>query len=85
MGAVIAEGMCCCFMCCCKDISDALKRFLGPQRVTKIFYLFLVVVFTVPAIVVFFYLNKWQLFTNYFSWMQCPQASGGYEGDYEAG
>jgi hypothetical protein len=59
-------------MCCCKDISDALKRWLGPQRVTKVFYLFLVVVFTVPAIAVFFYLNRWQSFINYFSWMQCP-------------
>lgn len=77
MGALIAEGLCCCFACCCKDISDALKRLLGPERVTKVFYLFLVVIITAPAVVVMFYLNKWQGFANYFKWMQCPESSGG--------
>ena len=79
MYALVAEGMCCCFACCCKDISDALKRLLGPQKVTKIFYLFLVIAFTVPSIVILFYLNEWKSFINYFSWLQCPPESGGYQ------
>ena len=77
MGSLIAQGACCCFACCCKDISEAFKRLLGPQRVTKLFYFFLVIIFTIPAIIIFFYLNQWSAFTKYFSWMQCPESSGG--------
>ena len=78
MGALIAQGLCCCFSCCCQGVSDALQRWLGPQKVTKIFYLFLVVIFTVPAIVVLFFLNKWDTFTSKFDWLvRCPESSGG--------
>lgn len=58
MATLIAQGVCCCFACCCQECSDALKRWLGPEKVTKVFYLFLVAVFTIPAIVILFYLNK---------------------------
>ena len=78
MSYLIAQGICCCFGCCCESISDALKRLLGPQKVTKIFYLFLVAVFTIPAIVILFYLNDIQSFIEYFDWLRCPDASGGY-------
>lgn len=77
MATIVAEGICCCFACCCKDISNALTRWLGPQRVAKVFYLCLVMVFTIPALVMLFYLNQIQWFINYFSWMTCPQSSGG--------
>lgn len=77
MGSIIASGMCCCFSCCCQECSVSLKRWLGIERVTKIFYLFVVVGFTIPAMVVFFLLNHWQAFVNYFSdWIKCPQSSG---------
>jgi len=58
MGTLIAQGVCCCFACCCKDISDALSRLLGPERVTKVYYLFLVMVFSIPAIAALFYIHK---------------------------
>ncbi len=83
MATLIAEGMCCCFALCCKDISEALKRWLGPERVTKVFYLFLVIVITVPAIAIMFYLNEWSSFRSYFSWLSCPASSGGYLCWYE--
>lgn len=62
MATLIAQGLCCCFSCCCQEISDALKRLLGPEKVTKVFYLFLVVIFTVPTIVILFFLNDIQPF-----------------------
>jgi hypothetical protein len=62
MATLIAQGLCCCFSCCCQEISDALKRLLGPEKVTKVFYLFLVVIFTVPTIVILFFLNDIQSF-----------------------
>lgn len=50
---------------------------MGIERVTKIYYFVLVVVFVVPAIFVFFFLNKWQAFISYFSeWIKCPNTSG---------
>jgi len=77
MATLIAQGVCCCFGCCCQSVSDALARLLGPQKVTKVYYLFLVAVFTIPAIVVLFYLNEIQSFIDYFSWLACPDSSGG--------
>jgi hypothetical protein len=62
MATLVAQGICCCFACCCKDISSALSRLLGPERVTKVYYLFLVMVFSIPAIAILFYLNKWKAF-----------------------
>lgn len=44
---------------------------------TKIFYFFLVVVFVVPAIFVFFFLNRWKAFINFFGTsIYCPGAVG---------
>jgi hypothetical protein len=59
MGSIIAEGICCCCMCCCKDIANSMEKLLGTERVTKIYYLLLVAVFAIPAIFVFFFLNRW--------------------------
>ena len=77
MSYLIAQGMCCCFACCCESISAALKRLLGPEKVTKVFYFSLIAVFTIPAIVVLFYINEIQSFIEYFSWLSCPDSSGG--------
>jgi hypothetical protein len=30
MTTYLAAGFCCCLDCCCKDLTDALKRLLGP-------------------------------------------------------
>lgn len=60
MTNLIAGGLCCCFACCCQECADGCKRWLGPEKVTKINYLFLILVFVVPAILVFFFLNDWQ-------------------------
>ena len=77
MGTAIATGMCCCFSCCCQEASESCKRWLGPERVTKIFYFFLILVFTVPAMVIFFFLNQWQAYIDYFKeYIQCPKSSG---------
>ena len=44
---------------------------------TKIFYFFLVVVCVVPAIFVFFFLNRWKAFINFFGTsIYCPGAVG---------
>lgn len=76
---LVATGACCCINCCCQECSAGLKRLLGPEKVTKLFYLILVIFFTVPAIIIFFFLNEWQSFIDYFSrWISCP---GREEGD----
>ena len=72
----ISQGVCCCFSCCCQELSDALKRYLGPEKVTKVFYLFLVAVFTIPAIAVLFFLNDAKSFIANFEWLSCPDSSG---------
>ena len=61
MGAV-----CCCVGCCCGDCLDGLKKLLGPERLTKLLYFLLVIVFIVPAIFVLFFLNRWENFKKYF-------------------
>jgi hypothetical protein len=77
MGGCIAGGACCCLTCCCQECLDGLKKWLGPEKVTKIFYFFLVVVFVVPAIFVFFFLNRWKAFINFFNTsIYCPGATG---------
>jgi hypothetical protein len=45
---------------------------------TKFCYLFLVIAFTIPAIAILFFINSWSGFKTYFSWMSCPESSGGY-------
>lgn len=77
MTTLVASGLCCCFSCCCQECAEGAKRLLGIEKVTKIFYFLLVVVFVVPAIFVFFFLNKWQSFITYFqAWIKCPSTSG---------
>ncbi len=77
MGSCLTAGMCCCFQCCCTELADGFRKWLGMEKVTKIFYFFLVVVFAVPAIFVFFFLNRWDTFINYFSqWIYCPATTG---------
>jgi hypothetical protein len=68
---------CCCFSCCCKECGEGVAKTLGRERTTKICYLFVVVVFTVPAILLFFLINNWDGFKNHFDWMACPSSSGG--------
>lgn len=76
MGALIAQGACCCFACCCQECIEGFRRWLGPEKVTKIFYFFLIIVFAVPAIFIFFFLNQWKQFISYFStWIYCPGAA----------
>ena len=76
MGSCIATGMCCCFSCCCESCSDAIKRWLGVERMTKFFYILLVIVFVVPGIFVFYFLNQWQSFFDYFKdYISCPESS----------
>lgn len=70
-------SMCCCLSCCCGDCVDGCKKWLGPEKVTKLFYFMLVIVFTVPSIFVFFFLNRWTAFKEYFGdWFNCPDSSG---------
>ena len=68
---------CCCISCCCKDCSEGCKKWLGPEKVTKLFYFILVIVFVIPAIFVLFFLNRWTAFKDYFGkWFNCPDSSG---------
>lgn len=75
---LVANGVCCCFSCLCRDISNAIQRMLGEERTTKIVYILLVMLFVAPAIVVFFFLYRWESFLTYFSSiLACPASSGG--------
>lgn len=77
MYGLAASGFCCCIDCCCKSVNDALLEWLGKERLTKVYYITLILIFVVPAIFIFFFLNKWQSFLNYFStWFSCPTSSG---------
>jgi hypothetical protein len=77
MYGVAAAGFCCCVDCCCKSVNDALMQWLGKERLTKVYYIALIIIFVVPAILVFFFLHKWQSFLNHFSsWFSCPTSSG---------
>ena len=76
------EAACCCCLECCKECKDACLTSLGKEKVTKISYLLLVIIFTLPAVAILFFINKWEGFRNYFSWMRCPSTSGGYFSNY---
>ena len=68
---------CCCISCCCGDCAEGCKKWLGPEKVTKLFYFVLVIVFVIPAIFVLFFLNRWTAFKEYFGdWFNCPDSSG---------
>lgn len=73
MTTYLAAGFCCCLDCCCRDVVDALKQLMGRERITKVFYIFLVIAFVVPSILVFFLLHNWKAFIDYFSkYLSCP-------------
>lgn len=73
MGSLVAHGLCCCFSCCCKECGEGCKKWLGIEKVTKIYYFLLVLVFVVPSIFIFFFLNQWQSFFEYFEeYFGCP-------------
>lgn len=76
MCGCLVEGIGCCVSACCRDTAEGCGRALGKEKVTKVCYLFLVVVFTVPAIVLLFFINKWSSYASHFSWMSCPSSSG---------
>ena len=69
----LCTGICCCGECC-----EGLRKKMGQERSTKVCYLFVVAIFTIPAILVSFLINRWNDFETYFSWMDCPDSSGGY-------
>lgn len=50
---------------------------LGREKMAKFCYLFVVIAFTIPAIAILFFINKWDGFKTYFDWMSCPAGSGG--------
>ena len=80
MGAIVtcvAGGVCCCCGVCCNQIVDALAKLFGTERLTKMYYIVLVVIFVVPAIFVFFFLYNWTAFKDYFGkWFNCPNDEG---------
>lgn len=77
MCSCLCQGVGCCVSACCQDTAEGCTRALGREKVTKICYLFLVVIFTVPAVVILFFINKWGSYVSFFSWMSCPSSSGG--------
>lgn len=77
MCSCLLQGLGCCVCACCSDTVNSCQRWLGRERMTKICYLFIVVVFTVPAIAVLFFINKWTAFVSHFDWMSCPNSAGG--------
>jgi hypothetical protein len=74
---ILASGMCCCCGCFCGECADGLKRLLGMEKVTKVLYFFIILVYTIPAIFIFFFLNNWDKFKEYFvDYIYCPGSSG---------
>ena len=62
MGACLADGalLCCCS--CCGEVGNACKRLLGPQKVTKINYIFILLGFLIPIVLLTLLLStfsKW--------------------------
>lgn len=73
MTSLLASGMCCCLTCCCQECSQGARQWLGAEKTTKLFYFTLILVFTIPSIFIFFFLNQWQAFIDYFKyWISCP-------------
>lgn len=71
------EGLCCCCACCCTDTSQSCRKMIGREKTTKLCYLFIVIVFTVPAIFIMFLINNWDAFKTHFTWMRCPASTNG--------
>jgi len=64
--------------CCAKEIGAACAGLLGVEKVTKLFYIVLDLLIVVPAVFLFYYLQNWTAFNNFFGqWISCPQESGG--------
>lgn len=72
MCSCLCSGIGCCICACCDETGESCRRGLGRERVTKVCYLFIVVIFTVPAIAILFFINKWDSFKDHFDWMSCP-------------
>jgi hypothetical protein len=69
MGSILtclAGGVCCCCGVCCNQIVEVLSKLFGAERLTKLYYLVLVLVFVVPSIFIFFFLYNWTAFKDYF-------------------
>ena len=72
----MCETIGCCCICCCGDTGESCRKTIGREKTTKLCYLFIVLVFTIPAILIMFLLNNWDAFKTHFSWMTCPSSSG---------
>jgi hypothetical protein len=78
MGGCITVCLLSCVNCCAKEIGTACAGLLGRDKVTKLFYIVLDLLIVVPAVFLFYYLQNWTTFVNFFSrWISCPQESGG--------
>lgn len=67
-----------CFNCCLKELGTCCGGLIGRERLAKFLYVLLDILVVVPAIVIFYYLQSWEWFVNYFSkWIHCPAESGG--------
>ena len=77
MGSLLTGGVCCCCGICCNQLVDALSKLFGLERLTKLYYFFLVGVFVVPSIFIFFFLYNWTSFKEFFGkWFKCPNDQG---------
>ena len=67
-----------CFECCLQELSECCGNLIGRERLAKILYVVLQFMVVVPALFIFYYIQHWQWFVQYFSnWIYCPEDEQG--------
>ena len=65
MNYIIANSVCCCLQCCCKEIVETLYKILGKTYFIKIMYFIIYAAFITILLTAFIFLRDWSFFMEY--------------------
>jgi len=65
MNYIIANSLCCCLQCCCKEIFEALYKLIGKIAFVKMMHSIIYFSFYFLVLCAFLLLRKWPFFMKY--------------------
>lgn len=65
MNYIVANGICCCLQCCCKELFETLSKLLGKNSFIKVMYCVVYATFVGILLGAFVFLRDWGWFMDY--------------------
>jgi hypothetical protein len=76
MNYIIANGICCCLQCCCKELFETMQKIMGKTSFIKTMYFVVYAAFVAILMGAFIFLRDWPFFMSYFAQgIHCDEAS----------